>query len=208
MQDGTKRKNNWPMGVVMSLLVATTGAIGLAQDDTTTTTTTTTTESALDGSEGGPPTQAPYDEMAVNEDAAMLIRTLSEERAEIRQLAAQQAAFKRMGGRRHLRIASMLGRWIREHKAAGPKLEALILRHTGDPRLAVPRESPVLGPEEQMLMATHQDHQKAVINSQARWGMTKSRDIKAFMHKRASMARKHMRQMAPYMRQHTAHHGG
>ncbi|MBV9868042.1 MAG: hypothetical protein JO316_22015 [Abitibacteriaceae bacterium] len=152
------------------------------------------------GTRGGSPTQQPFDEMAVNDNAAMLIRTLAEEKGEIQQLTAQQAAFRKMGGRTNLRIASMFGRWIREHKAAGPQLMALIHRNGGDPQLAVVRKAPVLGSAMQMLHATHQDHVTAVVNSQSRWSHSQSPAVKAFMHKRANLAKKHIRQMMPFMK--------
>lgn len=216
-------KQDWKAGVVMSLLVATSGATGMAESAGTgtdtgnnsggsaaassgaaspTVATPRVMAGAKGGTRGGPPTEAPYDEMAINDLAASLIRTLTEERAEVRQLAAQQAAFRKMGGRQNLRIASMLGRWIREHKAAEPRLVALIRRHAGNPELAVVRKSPILGDRMQMLHATHQDHVNAVVNSQARYKMASSNDVRAFMHKRANMSRKHIRQMAPYMRGH------
>jgi hypothetical protein len=138
--------------------------------------------------------------MAVNDDAAKLIRTLVEEKSEIRQLVAQQAAFRQLGGRQNLRIANLLGRMAREHEAAGPRLVNLIRRHAGNPELAVVRKSPVVGTPAQMLAADHQDHVDAVINSQARARTTTSADVRRFLHMRANLARTHLREMAPYMR--------
>ena len=135
-------------------------------------------------------------------NAQMLIRTLSEEKTEINTLAAQQAQFKKLGGRENLRLAAMWGRWIREHKAAGPTLMKLIQQNGGDPMAAKILKAPVLGPQEKMLDVTHKDHEAAVMTSQMRYGMTNSNAIKTAMRKRATLARKHIRQMAPYHDKH------
>ena len=154
------------------------------------------------GTAGGPPTQAPYDEMGVNPEATMLLRTLVEEKSEIQQLNAQQVALKKMGGRQNLRLAALLGRMSHEHQAAGPKLMALIKQSGADPQLAVVRHTPVLGSTMQMLDADHKDHMTAVINSESRWSASQSAANKAFYHKRSNLARKHIRQMMPYMKNH------
>ncbi len=130
-------------------------------------------------------------------NAQMLIQTLSEEKTEIAQLTAQRAAFLRMGGSENAQIARMWARWIREHKAAGPGLMRLIRANGGDPMDAKVLKAPVLGGKMQMLMATHKDHQAAVMTSQMRHNMTMSMAVKTAMHKRANLARKHLRQMMP-----------
>jgi hypothetical protein len=135
-------------------------------------------------------------------NAQMLIQTLSEEKTEINTLAGQQAQLKKMGGRENRRLAAMWGRWIREHKAAGPTLMRLIRQNGGDPNQARILKPPVLGTQERMLNATHMDHEKAVMTSQMRHAATNSGAIKRAMHKRANLARKHLRQMAPYHRMH------
>ena len=136
-------------------------------------------------------------------NAQMLIQTLSEEKTEINTLAAQQAMFRRMGGRENTRLARLWGQWIREHKAGGPTLMRLIRQNGGDPMQARILKAPVLGTQERMLDATHKDHEMAVMTSQMRHGMTNSGAIKRAMRKRANLARKHIRQMAPY---HDNHH--
>lgn len=132
-----------------------------------------------------------------SKNAQMLIQTLSEEKTEINALAAQQAAFRRMGGAENMRIARMWGVWIREHKAGGPMFERLIRANGGNPNAAKILKPPVLGTKAQMLMATHKDHEAAVMTSQMRHRMTNSTAIKAAMSKRAKLARKHLKQMAP-----------
>lgn len=154
------------------------------------------------GTAGGPPTGAAYDEMGVNAEGAMLLRTLVEEKSEIQQLNAQQASLMKMGGRQNLRLAALLGRMSREHQAAGPKLMALIKNSDADPQLAIVRHTPVLGTQMQMLDADHKDHVTAVVNSQSRWNTSQSAANKAFYHKRSNLARKHIRQMMPYMKGH------
>jgi hypothetical protein len=131
-------------------------------------------------------------------DARMLIQTLSEEKTEIQALAAQQAAFRKLGGSENNRIARMFGVWIKQHKAGGPLLEKLIHTNGGNPAAAKILKAPVLGDREMMLKATHKDHEAAVMTSQMRHGMTKDNAIKNAMRKRANLARKHIRQMKPY----------
>jgi hypothetical protein len=132
-------------------------------------------------------------------DAQKLIRTLSEEKTEINTLAAQQARFRQMGDRRSIRIHRMWGRWIREHKAGSPLLMRLTRANGGDPRAAKILKPPVLGDKATMLHATHMDHVAAVRTSQMRYASTNDRAIKAAMHKRANLARKHIREMMPLM---------
>lgn len=131
-------------------------------------------------------------------NSQMLIQTLSEEKTEINALAAQREMFLKMGGTQNRRIASMYGRWIKEHKAGGPTFMRLIRANGGNPMDAKILKAPVLGSAAAMLMATHKDHQAAVMGSQMRYSMTMSPAIKAAMHKRANLARKHLAQMAPY----------
>lgn len=50
-----------------------------------------------------------------------------------------------------------------------------------------------------MLDADHKDHEAAVMSSQMVAARTNSGAIKMFMHKRANLARKHIRWMRPYM---------
>jgi hypothetical protein len=133
-----------------------------------------------------------------SENARMLIQTLSEEKTEINSLTAQQAAFRKLGDAQSMKIARLWGVWIREHKAAGPKLMQLIKANGGDPSEAKILKAPPLGDKMKMLHATHVDHAAAVATSQMRHRMTKSGAIKMAMHKRAALARKHMRQMAKY----------
>ncbi len=130
-------------------------------------------------------------------NAQMLIQTLSEEKTEINALAAQQAAFRKMGGRENLKIAAMWGRWIAEHKAGGPMFMKLIKQNGGDPMAAKVLKAPPLGDKMKMMMATHKDHQAAVMTSQMRYSMTDSQAIKMAMMKRAKLARKHLGQMKP-----------
>src|SRR4028118_2403745 len=94
---------------------------------------------------------------AQDKDARMLIQTLSEEKTEINTLAAQQAAFKKMGGRENQRIAGLLGRMIRDHKAASPTLMRLTQRNGGNPAEAKILKPPVLGNKQKMLHATMVD---------------------------------------------------
>jgi len=131
-------------------------------------------------------------------EAQMLIATLSEEKTEINALAVQAMKFKQMGGNRNMKIVSMLNRMIRDHKAAGPKLMALIKKHGGDPMDAKILKAPVLGNEMQMLHADMEDHMKAEMTSQMRHRMTSDRAVKTAMHKRAGIARKHMTWMKKY----------
>lgn len=131
-------------------------------------------------------------------DLSGLMQTLREEKTEIGQLAAQAARFRQMGGRENMNIAAMLERWIREHKAAGPQLMSLIRARRGDPAGASILQPPVLGDRMTMLNATHRDHVKAVQVSQQRYAASADRAVRNFMHKRGNLARKHLRQMAPY----------
>ncbi len=131
-------------------------------------------------------------------NAKMLVQTLSEEKTEINQLLAQQMAFKKMGDRDSKKIAAMWGRWAAEHKAAGPMLMKLIKNNGGDPMQAKVMKPPVLGDKATMLMATHKDHEAAVMTSQMRFGMTNDSMIKMAMHKRGNLARKHLAQMKPF----------
>lgn len=133
-------------------------------------------------------------------NAQMLIKTLSEEKTEINALASQQAQFRKMGGETNNDIARMFGRWIREHKAGGPMFMKLTKQNGGDPMDAKVLKSPVLGDRDEMLTATHKDHEAAVMTSQMRYAKTGSAAIKMAMHKRANLARKHLRQMAPYLK--------
>src|SRR5690606_32577030 len=81
--------------------------------------------------------QASQESAEVREQhAELLIRTLSEEFTEVRNLAAQQARFRQMGDAESHEIARMYGRWIREHKAGVPGLAYLIRKHAGDPEQA------------------------------------------------------------------------
>jgi hypothetical protein len=133
-------------------------------------------------------------------NAQMLIQTLSEERTEINSLAGQREVFLRMGTSQDRRIARLWARWINEHKAASPALIRLIRLNGGDPTEARILKAPPLGSREQMLMATHRDHMAAVMTSQSRFYMTTSSSIRVAMNKRANLARKHIRQMAPFHR--------
>ncbi len=130
-------------------------------------------------------------------DAKMLIQTLSEEKTEIAALAAQQAQFRKMGGAENNKVARMWGVWIREHKAGGPMFEKLIKKNGGNPLEAKILKAPVLGESMKMMHATHVDHQAAVMTSQMRYGMTADPMVKRAMHKRATLARKHLKQMHP-----------
>lgn len=141
-------------------------------------------------------------------NAQMLVQTLSEERTEINSLAGQREVFLRMGGSENRRIAQMWAVWINEHKAASPTLIRLIRVNGGDPTEARILKAPPLGNREQMLMATHRDHMAAVMTSQTRFYATTSPSIRAAMHKRANLARKHLRQMAPFHRDMNMNMGG
>jgi hypothetical protein len=149
---------------------------------------------------------APYDEMAVDSEAALLLQTIAEENAEIRQLASQQAMFRQLGGTENNRIARLFGRWIREHKASVASLTRLANQAGGNTLLAPPPKAPVLGSKSQMLHATMMDHMRAIQTAQQRYQLVSRfesspqhrRAVQAAMSKRASLARKHMRQMQPF----------
>ncbi len=133
-----------------------------------------------------------------SKNAAMLIQTLSEEKTEIAALAAQQAKLRQLGGRENRHLATMWGRMIAEHKAGGPTFMRLIKQNGGDPNAAHVLKPAVLGTRQEMVDATHKDHQAAVMTSQMRFAMTNSGAVKRAMHMRGNLARKHLRQMAPY----------
>lgn len=135
----------------------------------------------------------------VNVNATALSNTLAEEKTEIANLAAQAAEFRRMGGSQNLRIAALLERMRREHVEAGPGMERLAKRFGAIPALAKPIKPPIIGDRMTMLHATHMDHAAAVQASQMRWKKTNSAAVKAAMHKRGNLARKHIRWMKPYM---------
>ncbi len=212
----SKQNRTWVLG--LSAVVLASGSCVRAQeapDSTetdTTTSSTTTTDTAASGSTSGSTrmgrsvgagrssNMSGMNMRSMN--AAMLIATLSEEKTEIAALSAQQAKFRQMGGRENLQIARMWGRWIAEHKAGGPTFMRLIKQNGGDPNEAHVLKPAVLGTRQQMLDATHKDHQAAVMSSQMRYGMTNSRAIKRAMHMRGNLARKHLRQMAPYHAMH------
>jgi len=141
---------------------------------------------------------SPDDSAVHMKEAQMLINTLSEEKTEINALAVQAMKFKQMGGSRNMKIASLLNRMIRDHKAGGPKLMMLIKKHGGDPMSAKILKAPVLGSEMEMLHADMADHMKAEMTSQMRHNMTGDRAVKTAMHKRAGVARKHMMWMKKY----------
>lgn len=131
-------------------------------------------------------------------NAQMLIQTLSEEKTEIANLAAQETRFRKMGGSQNLKIATMWRRWIAEHKAAGPMLMKLIKNNGGDPMRARILKSPALGSKAMMLMATHRDHEAAVATSKMRAHATNNGSVRNAMTKRVALASKHLREMAPY----------
>lgn len=133
-----------------------------------------------------------------NADAQMLIRTLSEELTEIRELAGQQARLRQLGGSENNRIARMYGRWIGEHKAGSPLFVRLIQMHGADPGDATVLHQPRLGDKMSMLHITHMAHMEAVRTSQMRHGATNDWRVKNAMRKRANLARKHMREMTPF----------
>jgi len=131
-------------------------------------------------------------------DLNALMKTLSEEKTEIAQLTAQQAAFRKMGGAENLKISRMWGRWIVEHKAAGPKLMSLIKMHGGNPMMAKVMKSPVLGDKMTMIDSTHKDHVAAVMTSKQRAAMSSDPMVDKAMMGRVKLASKHIRQMAPF----------
>lgn len=131
-------------------------------------------------------------------NAEMLVRTLSEEKTEIAHLASQQAMFRKMNDMESTKIARMLGMWIRMHKAGAPMLEKLIRANGGDPMDAKVLKPAVLGDKTKMLHATEMEHMAAVETSQIRYGKTNSAAIKMTMHKRANLARTHLKQLKPY----------
>jgi hypothetical protein len=135
--------------------------------------------------------------------AASLIKTLSEEFTEVQELASQQARFRQLGDSESSQIARMYGRWIREHKAGVPVLARLIRLHGGNPEDAKELKAPTLGSKEEMLHATHMAHMAAVASSQTRFGIAHRDDdlgMEWFMHKRANLARKHLREMERFHR--------
>jgi rubrerythrin len=179
-----QKKFGWCILGISALLCANTGG-AVAQD-------------GMQGSSGNSTTMNGNSMGGMNKNAQMLINTLSEEKTEINLLAAQQAQFKKMGGRQNMRLASLWGRMIREHKAASPTLMRLTRKHGGDPAQAKIIMQPVLGSVETMIKATHKTHDMSVKTSQIRWGQTTDPAIKRAMSKRAKMARKHIRWMMPY----------
>jgi hypothetical protein len=133
--------------------------------------------------------------------AQALVKTLSEEFTEVQALASQQAKFREMGDAESTRIARMYGRWIREHKAGVPMLARLIRMHGANPEDATELKKPVLGTKMEMLHATHMDHEAAVMTSQIRFRMADDDGeamMAKFMHMRANMARRHLRQMSRF----------
>ena len=149
--------------------------------------------------------ESPADSVTNNENAEtrelhakMLIQTLSEEFTEIEALASQQVKFREMGDSESIAIARMYGTWIRDHKAGVPALAYVIRLHGGDPEDAKELKPPVLGTKDEMLMATHMDHEAAITSSQMRYGATDDWMIKELMNKRANTARKHLAEMADY----------
>lgn len=133
--------------------------------------------------------------------AELLLETLSEEFTEINTLAAQQARFRQFGDNESTQIARIYGRWINEHKAQVFALAQLIRNHGGDPEAATEKKPPVLGTREEMLMATHADHEAAIRSSQMRFAATRDWDIRWAMNQRANLARKHIAEMQRF-------HGG
>lgn len=131
-------------------------------------------------------------------NAQMVTQTLSEEKTEVAQLAAQQKQFKKMGGAQNTRIAAMFGRWIAEHQGAAPTLVKLIKNNGGDPRNAKILKAPVLGSKDKMLMATHKDHEAAVATSKMRAHATNDGAVRNAMAKRVALATRHLKEMAPY----------
>ena len=136
--------------------------------------------------------------MSGNKNAQMLIQTRSEELTEIKQLAAHQAALQKMGGRENMRLVGLMGRMIRDHKAADPRVVRAIRANGGDPMQAKVLKAPVMGDKMKMLHADMVDHMKAETTSQMRYGMTSDRTVKTLMKARAGIARKHMAWMKPY----------
>jgi hypothetical protein len=201
MKTKNVKSAGWLLG--LSAVALASGSLVRAQDtmdDSASGEANATTTVAPSSGSAGSAMDSGMDTRAKN--AQMLIRTLSEEKTEINTLAGQQAQFKKLGGRENLRLAALWGRWIREHKAAGPTLMRLIQQNGGDPMAAKILKAPVLGSQQKMLDVTHKDHEAAVMTSQMRHNMTGSGAIKTAMHKRANLARKHIRQMTPYHDKH------
>lgn len=132
------------------------------------------------------------------QNARFVVDTISEEKTEIAALKAQAAQFRKLGGSKNMKIANLLDRMRREHEAAGPKMMALAKSVGGDPNSAKIMAAPKIGTPMEMLHATHVDHEKAVQMSQMRWGMSNNAAVRAAMHKRGNLARKHIRWMNPY----------
>jgi hypothetical protein len=97
-----------------------------------------------------------------------------------------------------MKIANLFDRMRHEHEAAGPALMRLAKSVGADPSRAKVIMAPKIGSAMEMLHAEHVDHAKAVQMSQMRWGMTNSAQVRTAMHKRANLARKHLRWMQPY----------
>ncbi len=140
--------------------------------------------------------------MAMDTKAAnreMLIKTLSEEMTEIQHLAAQQTTMRKMDTKTTNAVARMYGNWIRMHKAGVPMLVKLIRQNDGDPTEAKILKPAVLSNDAMKMMhATAMEHQAAVMSSQMRFTMTNSSAIKKAMHKRANVARMHLRELSRY----------
>jgi hypothetical protein len=128
----------------------------------------------------------------------MVVDTISEEKTEIAALKAQAAALRKMGGSQNLRLARLWDRMRREHEAASPALMKLAKKLGNDPTRAKVIKAPVLGDTKTIVHAAHMAHEKAVQTSQMRWKMSNHPQVRAAMHKRATLARKHIRWMKPY----------
>jgi hypothetical protein len=133
------------------------------------------------------------------DNAKMLLQVMSEEKTEINALTAQQAALRKMGDPQSIKLAALLGKMVAEHKAAGPRLMALIKANGGDPAAAKILKPPTLGSKMDMLKADHNDHEAAVASSKMVAAKTKSAAVKSFMAARVKLASKHIIWMKPYM---------
>ena len=134
----------------------------------------------------------------MQQNVRFVMDTISEEKTEIAALKAQAMHMRKMGGSKNMKVANLFDHMRREHEAAGPGMMKLAKSLGGDPMSAKIMMAPKIGSAMEMLHAEHMAHDKAVKMSQMRWGMTNSASVRAAMHKRATIARRHMKWMMPY----------
>ncbi len=158
----------------------------------------TTTHSPTTNSHTAPPPGSDERADMMQQNPRFVMDTISEEKTEIAALQAQAMQLRKLGGSKNRKIANLLDRMRHEHEAAGPGMMKLAKSLGADPSTTKVMMAPKIGSPMEMLHAAHMDHAKAVQMSQMRWGMSNSPKVRAAMHKRGNLARKHMRWMTPY----------